>query len=134
MNIVVRLNKCIVCNGSWEEHEHRVARRDFNALNPSRNPLSKQPLNESQCRRLRELFVNEEGELGNICWKHLMEVAGIGRDKLSKLSKIWAWEAMRNRGDPDAVSFAPPPKKPKVAPNKTPDDIIDDIVTFCYSN
>ncbi len=134
MSNTQRINKCVVCNGSWEQHEYRVARRDFNALNHARDPLSKAPLNEPQTRRLRELFVNEEGELSNICWNHFMEFASIGREKLSKLTKIWAWEAMRNRGDPEAVEFAPPPKKQRVAPNKIPDKIIDEIVTFCYEN
>ena len=128
------MSKCIVCNQSWEDHSHRVARRDFNSLNPDRDTSKKDWLNEAQCRRLRELFVNENGELANICWNHLMEFASVGKMTVSKLVKIWEWEVMRNRGDPDAISFEPTTKKKRVASNKTDDDIISDIVTFCYSN
>lgn len=134
MKIKFRVKKCAVCNESWEGHAYRVARREFNELNSSRSPSSRSPLNEAQCRRLRELFVNADGEIGDICWNHLMEFASIAKGTLSKLVNIWRWENNRNRGDPDAAAAAPPHKKPRTAPNKTADEIIEEIVSFCYSN
>ncbi len=122
---------CLICDGRWDDRQLRTEQKTFNALNPTRDRSSNQPLNEAQRSFLEKNFRTSAGPLRDICSKHCCELAGISSRSFYYLINEFSLDTAGTH-----FTLEKPPKKKvrRVAPNATPLATITAFKEWCNTN
>lgn len=78
---------CKVCRKEWTPRHLRTMRKQFDEMNPQRDPRSNSPLNADQVKHLLGLYFESTGRFKTLCLTHIKELASISNGTVQKLKE-----------------------------------------------